>query len=286
MGVMSNRIRSDFIVVDDVRTHYLEAGCGYPVVLLHSGEFGASAELSWEYNIDALAQRFRVIAPDWLGFGQTDKLYDFAQGSGRRVRHMQRFLSAIDVQSAFFIASSMGASVLARQVAARSGAFPVRAMVLSAGGGFVPNNSFRQDVVDYDCTIDSMRKIVSVLFESPCWPTDDEYVRRRYESSLTLGAWEATAAARFRSPTSSPRTAEGQPDITPYENIDCRTLVVAGAQDKLRQPGYADEIVARIPRSELQVYDKCGHFPHVELAARFNADALDFLGRCMESRDA
>jgi 2-hydroxymuconate-semialdehyde hydrolase len=281
---MPAKIRSRFVVVDDVRTHYLEAGDGYPVVLLHSGEFGASAELSWEYNIEALAERFRVIAPDWLGFGQTDKLYDFAKGSERRVRHMHRFLSAIDVQSAFFIGSSMGASVLARQVAARSGAFPAQAMVLSAGGGFVPNNSFRRDVVDYDCTMDSMRKIVSVLFDSRVWPADDEYVRRRYESSLASGAWEATAAARFRSPIAGPRTAEGQPDATPYESIDCPTLVVAGERDKLRQPGYADEIAARVPVSELRVYDDCGHLPHIEMAARFNTDALEFLGKCMENR--
>jgi alpha/beta hydrolase fold len=69
--------RSRFIEVDGMRTHYLEAGEGPPVVLLHSGEFGGCAELSWEYLIPDLAQHFRVIAPDWLGFGQTAKVHDF-----------------------------------------------------------------------------------------------------------------------------------------------------------------------------------------------------------------
>ncbi len=41
-------------------------------MLLHSGEFGGSAELCWEFSIGPLARDFRVIAPDWLGFGGTD----------------------------------------------------------------------------------------------------------------------------------------------------------------------------------------------------------------------
>ena len=76
-------VHSRYVMVDGVRTHYLEAGDGPAVVLLHSGEFGGCAELSWEFNIVALAGHFRVLAPDWLGFGRTDKLFDFAHGRAR-----------------------------------------------------------------------------------------------------------------------------------------------------------------------------------------------------------
>ena len=75
---------SRYVDVDGVRTHYREAGSSPVVVLLHSGEFGACAELSWEFNIGPLARHFRVIAPDWLGFGQTDKVHDFTHGQARR----------------------------------------------------------------------------------------------------------------------------------------------------------------------------------------------------------
>ena len=46
---------SRFATIDGKRTHYLEAGEGDPLILLHSGEFGACAEFTWEFNIDALA---------------------------------------------------------------------------------------------------------------------------------------------------------------------------------------------------------------------------------------
>ncbi|MDT5137153.1 MAG: hypothetical protein QOD58_1415, partial [Mycobacterium sp.] len=56
-------MRRRTIEVDGLVTSYLEAGDGDPVVLLHGGEFGASAELGWERNIEALAARHRVLAP-------------------------------------------------------------------------------------------------------------------------------------------------------------------------------------------------------------------------------
>src|SRR3984893_14293609 len=72
--------------VDGLATSYLEAGTGDPVILLHGGEFGASAEIGWEHNIPALAARYRVLAPDMLGFGQSAKVIDFNDGGGIAVR--------------------------------------------------------------------------------------------------------------------------------------------------------------------------------------------------------
>ena len=59
--------------VDGLATGYLEAGSGDPVILLHGGEFGASAEIGWERTIPALAAHYRVIAPDMVGFGFSDR---------------------------------------------------------------------------------------------------------------------------------------------------------------------------------------------------------------------
>ena len=95
--------------VDGLATSYLEAGEGDPVVLLHGGEFGASAELGWELNISALAAHYRVLAPDQLGYGQSAKVLDFVDGRGMRIRHVARFCELLDLDSAHFIGNSMGA---------------------------------------------------------------------------------------------------------------------------------------------------------------------------------
>ncbi|MER7002784.1 alpha/beta hydrolase [Dactylosporangium sp. NPDC000555] len=274
---MTLRYRS--VVVDDVRTAYIDAGEGPTVVLLHSGEYGASALLCWEHNIEALATRYRVLAPDWLGFGGTDKVFDFAGGRARRIRHMRRFLEVMDVTSAAFIGSSMGGGVLSGVAAERPVAFPVAALVLSSAGGFAPDNASRRALLDYDCTVESMRRIVSVIFHDPRWASDDEYVLRRHAASLEPGAWEACSAPRLRRPDGPARSSFGQPDRVPYEQITVPTLLVAGADDPLRERGYAAQIADRLPHGQALVYPDCAHMPHIEHAQRWNEDVLAFLAK-------
>lgn len=268
---------SKFLVVDNIRTHYLEAGSGRPFVLLHSGDFGACGEFSWRYQIDLLADRYRVIAPDWLGFGKTDKLFDFVDSRGRRQDHMARFLRALDLGQAAFMGSSMGGSDLVRNVANRTGRFDVAAMVLSSGGGFAPDTEARRLANRYDAQPESMRAIIRAVMHDPKWSADERFVAERYQASIQPGVWEYMAAQGFHSPVAQASGHFGQADKTPYEDIDIPTLIVAGDSDPLRNPGYALELQSRIPGSKALVYEQTGHFPHIEQAGRFNADLLAFL---------
>src|SRR6266436_7423203 len=113
-------IESKFILVENMRTHYFEGGYGFPVVLLHSGEFGACAELSWEFTLPALAKHFHVIAPDWLGFGESAKVFSFEDMRGLRARHITAFLKVLGIGRAHFIGNSMGGGMLASVAATES----------------------------------------------------------------------------------------------------------------------------------------------------------------------
>lgn len=270
-------VESRYVDVDGIRTHYLEGGSGPTVVLLHSGEFGGCAELSWEYSAAPLAERFHVVAPDWLGFGKTDKVHDFVDTRGRRLRHIRRFLEVLGIERADFVGNSMAGGMITQAASADPPLLPIRRIVLASGGGFSPDNEFRRALLDYDCTEPAMRKLLHAMFHDPKWPADEAYVRRRVELSLMPGAWEATAAARLRNPTVPQRSGFGQPDRTPYEQIPFPTLVIAGANDKLRNPGYADEIVARLPTATLVVFERCGHCPNIEQAERFVTVVSEFL---------
>jgi pimeloyl-ACP methyl ester carboxylesterase len=270
-------VESRYVDVDGIRTHYLEGGAGPDVVLLHSGEFGGCAELSWEYAAEPLARDFHVVAPDWLGFGRTDKIHDFVDARGRRLRHIARFLAVLGIERADFIGNSMAGGMIMQAASADPPLFPIRRIVIASGGGFSPDNEFRRALLDYDCTEAGMRRLLHAMFHDPKWAADDAYVKRRVDLSLVPGAWEATAAARLRNPTVSERAQFGQPDRTPYEKIGFRTLVIAGANDKLRNPGYADEIVKRMPDATLDVFADCGHCPNIEQAARFVKAATAFL---------
>ncbi len=271
-------IRSRFVDVDGIRTHYLEAGEGPTVVALHSGEFGGAAEISWEFTLPALARRFRVVAPDWLGFGRTDKVFDFASGRARVWRHMRRFLEVMAIDEADFIGNSMGGSNLARIAAARPVIFPIRSLVLCSGGGFTPETDQRKTLLAYDGSPDAMAALLHAMLHDRKWGDDPGYVARRQQMATMPGAWECAAAARFKSPVAASKASGfGGADTTEYEAINVPTLIVAGAEDRLREPGYAEDLGARIPDCEVHVLDNCGHCPNIERADDFNRLAIRFL---------
>ncbi|OBB69848.1 alpha/beta fold hydrolase [Mycobacterium sp. 852014-50255_SCH5639931] len=261
--------------VDGLVTSYLEAGDGDPVVLLHGGEFGASAELGWERNIAALAARYRVLAPDQLGFGQSAKVIDFVDGRGMRIRHVARFCELLGIDSAHFVGNSMGAINLLTDATSDAPLLPVRTLTIICGGGEIQQNQHFEALQQYDATLPGMRRIVEALFHDPGYPADDDYVRRRYESSTAPGAWEAVAAARFRRPGATP---SGTPSSgRPYERITAPTLVVEGGDDKLLPAGWATQIAKEIDGARSVVVDKAGHCPQIEQSTTVNQLLLDFL---------
>jgi pimeloyl-ACP methyl ester carboxylesterase len=268
-----------FITIDGINTHYLEAGerGGAPtVLLLHSAEFGGAAELSWEFNIDALAEHFHVLAPDHLGFGRTDKVFDFCGQFDKRITHIRRFLEEMGVTEAYVIGSSMSGGLTMTVACRDEPDWPIRKLVACSGGGLSPDNDARKVLNTYDGAPEHMRSIVRVMFVDPQWAEDDAYIARRQELARLPGAWEATAAARFRAPFRE-AGGRGERESLDYSKIRVPTLVMAGAKDPLRLPGYADELVAEIPDAQLYVFENAAHMGNIECAEDFNREVIRFL---------
>lgn len=260
------------LTIDGLRTSFLEAGRGSPVVLLHGGEFGASAELAWERVIAPLAEHHRVIAPDFLGFGHSAKVIDFVEGRSRPIHHVASLLRALGVESAGFVGNSFGGVNLLFDQSSATPALPVSSMVIICGGGEILQNEHSAALYDYDATIESMRKIVGALFHDPGYAEDEDYVLRRYESSILPGAWEAVAAARFRRP--GHQSSSG---ATPaYERVSVPTLVIEGENDKLKPPGWAQGIAESIPGATSTVVAASGHCPQIEQPETTALLLLDF----------
>lgn len=263
------------VEVDGLTTSYLEAGQGDPVVLLHGGEFGASAGLGWERTIDALAVHHRVLAPDMLGFGGSAKVIDFNDGRGMRIRHVARFCATLGVERAHFVGNSMGAINLLVDATSATPVLPMRSLVAVCGGGDIQRNEHSAALYDYDATREGMRRIVTALFADPAYAADDGYVDRRHRSSVEPGAWEALAAARFRRPgLDAPPPPSSR---RAYERIEVPTLIVEGGRDKLLPPGWAAEIAAQIAGARSAVVDAAGHCPQLERPDEVNRLLLDFL---------
>ncbi len=170
----------------------------------------------------------------------------------------------------------MGAINLLVDATSESPVLPMRSLVAICGGGEIQRNQHMQALYDYDASLPAMRLIVEALFHDPKYPADEDYVRRRYESSIAPGAWETLAAARFRRPGAPPPPAPSS--TRAYQRVAVPALVVEGAGDKLLPTGWAKEIADQIPHGRSAVIDAAGHCPQLEQPADVNALLLDFLG--------
>jgi pimeloyl-ACP methyl ester carboxylesterase len=270
-----------FISVDGIRTHYFEAGDSHrgrrnSILLLHSAEYGGAAEFSWEFNLDALGRHYHVLAPDHLGFGLTDKIFDFNGQFDRRIAHIKRFIEVMGIGPVHVMGSSMSGGLSLTVAARMEPDWPIVSLVVCSGGGDAPNNEQRKIINTYDGSREHMRRILQVMFVDPKWSADEAYLDRRWEMALVPGAWEATSAARFKAPF---REASGkrERDNIGYSNIRVPTLVMAGKLDCLRAPGYTDAFVPKIPRASLHVFERAGHMGNIECAGEFNERVLSFL---------
>ncbi len=95
------------VVAAGLSTNYLEAGQGFPVVLLHGSGVGVSAYENWHRIIPRLAIDFRVLAPDIVGFGLTERP-ECQYSIKLWVEHLLGFLDALGLARAVLVGNSFG----------------------------------------------------------------------------------------------------------------------------------------------------------------------------------
>lgn len=85
-----------------------ERGAGEAVVLLHGGGPGASGMSNYSRNVDALAQRFRVIVPDLPGYGRSSKRVDRSDPFGDLAGAVGVLLDELGLDRAHLVGNSYG----------------------------------------------------------------------------------------------------------------------------------------------------------------------------------
>lgn len=91
----------------DIDIHYVEAGSGPPLVLVH-GLGGSWAD--WDYQITPFSQHYRVLAPDLRGFGDSP-IGEHAPGVMQFVEDLRRFLDGVGIERCLLVGHSMGGAV-------------------------------------------------------------------------------------------------------------------------------------------------------------------------------
>jgi 2-hydroxymuconate-semialdehyde hydrolase len=263
------------ILVGDIRTHFLEAGSGPDLVLLHGGEYGASAEITWRHNIEALARRFHVVAPDLLGWGQTDKLYSFSDPAGLRIKHLRRFVETLGIGDACFVGNSAGGGLILRASVRQPAPLQIRKMVTICGNASVFKTTSQANLENYTPSLENMKKIVALLYHDPKWQSE-ENIRERYECSIVPGAWEALSAARLRSPVHQGRSTTEE-FVKRLSRLSIPLLIMSCDHDPLNQPDWDVNFQKIVPGSRVHRFKHSAHEPQIEETEEFNRVLMEFL---------
>lgn len=263
------------IRVGDIKTHFLEAGSGPDLLLLHGGEYGASAEITWKHSIDALARQFHVVAPDILGWGATEKIYSFSDPAGYRISHMKRFLETIAVDNAYFVGNSAGGGLILRASVLAPAPFQIRKMVTICGNASVFKTHSQADLENYTPSVENMKKIVALLYHDPKWQSQ-ENIGERYESSIISGAWEVLSAARLRSPVHQARSSTEE-FVKKLSRLQVPLLIMSCEHDPLNQRDWDINFQKIVPGSRVHRFKHSAHEPQIEEADEFNRVLSEFL---------
>jgi pimeloyl-ACP methyl ester carboxylesterase len=265
-AVDSNRLTRRIADLDGRRVSYLDRGGGPAFVLIHAFPLNAAM---WATQIDALADRWRVVAPDLPGFGP-----DAAALGPPAVASMDEYAAivlaladALGIGQAVVGGGSMGGYVafaLLRRAADR-----VRGLLLMDTRPQADTEQGRAARVEMRRLVEERGvaavadQMVPRLVADP-GETGDRV--RRLALEATPGGVTGALAAMMGRPDSSATLAA----------VRVPALVVAGSLDTLTPVADAERMHALIAGSALEVIEGAGHLPNLEQPAAFNERLIRF----------
>jgi 4,5:9,10-diseco-3-hydroxy-5,9,17-trioxoandrosta-1(10),2-diene-4-oate hydrolase len=263
-----------------------EAGSGTPVVLLHGGGAGATGASNYSRNIDALAERFRVIVPDMPGYGQSSKQLDHSDPFGDLAFAIRGLLDELGIEKAHLVGNSYGGAAALRLAMDRPD--KVDRLILMGPGGIgttrgLPTKGLSSLLSYYGGEGPTREKLETfirdyLVYDGNSVPAD--LIELRYQASIQPEVVASPPLRRPSGPTAL-RTLMRM-DFTRdrrLAKVEAPTLVVWGQDDKVNRPSGGDALARTMPNCDLYLAANTGHWVQWERAELFNSLAVEFLTR-------
>ena len=265
---MINLYQIKTIEVDEQQIRYYDTCYHHsfnlpPILLLHG--LGGSAD-RWSKVIPYLSGKYRLIIPDIVGFGYSDKPHveytiEFF------IKFLKQFLNLLDISNVSIIGSSFG-GLLALEYAIKFESEIKKLVLLSPAG-----------MMRYVST--TLKHYISAAL----YPTYENVLRAYqemiYDSSMVSEESIHDFIKRMNLPNSkyafmsTLMAFNNHPKLIDRLKIDLPTLIVWGRNDKVIPVRYAKKF--KIPNSKIVIFDHCGHYPHIEKIDDLSKILLKFL---------
>jgi len=268
-----------YVDQDGLRMHYVDEGSGRPILLLHG-------EPTWAYlyrrAIPALVEVGRVVAPDYFGFGRSDKPTDLGWYSyDRHYESIERFVTGLGLEALTVVVHDWGGPIGLRLAVTRPGIVD-RLVLLNTGigAGRAPSDTWLR-----------FREMVRRV-------GPDLSAGRMVASGCVRGLSDEAAAA-YDAPFATPESKAGLiafPELVPTEldhpsaqaMLEVRealeswahpALVLFGDSDPIFPPDAAERMAALIPgAAPAETLARAGHFVQEDAGEELGDRVAQFVG--------
>jgi pimeloyl-ACP methyl ester carboxylesterase len=253
------------VVVKGRRIVYYEAGKGSVVILIHG--LGADSH-HWALNIGPLAENFRVIALDQIGYGKSEKPV-MRYTVGNFADYLHGFMVALNIPKASLVGNSLGGWV-AVDFAIRHPEM-VEKLVLVDAAGLHPTPPLKTPAGGWkNLTPFNTRWFFDLMAANKEWATAD-LGPHSYERHVKNGDSYTVASSVAEMATG--REFEDKK----LDKVKAPTLIIWGRDDMLIPMKMGEHFNKGIAGSQMIVIDGTGHIPMVGKPAEFNAAVIKFL---------
>ena len=273
---MAGELEARHLEVLGIRTRYHDVGSGEALLLLHGAGPGASGLSNYRRNVDALAERYRVLILDLPGFGGTDNTLPEGGLFAAMGVFVRAFLEKLSIDRVSIVGNSMGGGI-ALEIALRAPDL-VQRMVLMGGAGSLPTFTPMPTeglmrmfgfYAGEGPTLQKLRAVISLLVFDQSAITD-ELLEERFAAATRP---DVVANYIITKRVIEPLWRE---DLA---SLRQPTLLIWGREDRVIPLDASFLLLRQIPNASLSVLPQCGHWIQWEKAAAFNALVLEFLGR-------
>ncbi|MDQ4072389.1 MAG: alpha/beta fold hydrolase [Actinomycetota bacterium] len=269
------RLRFDTLRTRGRRFSLLEAGVGPPLVLLH-GLGGTKA--SFLPTVAALSRRYRTIAVDLPGFGDSGKPLGAPYDPAFFADSVVSLLDALGLERVHLLGHSMGGRA-ALEVAFEHPERVERLALVAPSLAWLRDRPgarlLRLVRPELGLLQAAPRGIIEGLLRRLVPEADAPWVRAAFDEFLRAFL---TPRGRVAFYAAARQIYLEEPDRfwSRLEDLGPESLFVWGRRDAVVPIGFARHVRARVPAAR-HLELECGHAPQCELPARFHAAIADFL---------
>ena len=258
-----------FVELSHGTTRYIEAGSGFPTVLVHGVNYTGGAH-EWFLNVGPLSEKLKVIAVDALGWGKGSGFLDQEYSFAYLVDFIREFQDALGFEKINLVGHSMGgwlASLFAYESPNR-----LNKLVLVASGGAMPRQL--KSMVEFQ--MPTRDELLENLKGRVRGDAIDYEALADYHWSIADNPARLEAYRRVLAHMNNMETRSRYNTVRRFQRISVPTLVAWGEDDPVNALEMGQMTHEGILGSELVVF-KCGHGIPYEVPDEFNQALLNFL---------